>query len=72
MKLLDSSVPIIIALGWIPGFAVAKNPQVYPFDNIMPGPTNDLFYKLNASVALGQTTPADAVKQLQASLAENK
>ncbi len=51
---------------------VAKNPQVYPFDNIMPGPTNDLFYKLNASVALGQTTPADAVKQLQASLAENK
>ena len=51
---------------------VAKNPQVYPFDNIMPGPTNDLFYKLNASVALGQTTPADAVKQLQASLNENK
>ena len=51
---------------------VAKNPQVYPFDNIMPGPTNDLFYKLNASVALGQTTPADAVKQLQASLTENK
>ncbi len=51
---------------------VAKYPQVYPFDNIMPGPTNDLFYKLNASVALGQTTPADAVKQLQASLTENK
>lgn len=51
---------------------VAKYPQVYPFDNIMPGPTNDLFYKLNASVALGQTTPADAVKQLQASLNENK
>ncbi|CAB5054619.1 unannotated protein [freshwater metagenome] len=38
----------------------------------MPGPTNDLFYKLNASVALGQTTPADAVMQLQASLTENK
>jgi len=51
---------------------VAKYPQVYPFDNIMPGPTNDLFYKLNASVALGQTTPAEAVKQLQQSLAENK
>jgi ABC-type glycerol-3-phosphate transport system substrate-binding protein len=51
---------------------VAKNPQVYPFDNLMPGPTIDLFYKLNASVALGQTTPADAVKQLQASLDENR
>lgn len=51
---------------------VASRPQVYPFDNIMPGPTNDLFYKLNASVALGQTTPADAVKQLQQSLTDNK
>ena len=51
---------------------VANNPQVYPFDNIMPGPVNDLFYKLNASVALGQTTPAAAAAQLQASLAENK
>lgn len=51
---------------------VASRPQVYPFDNIMPGPTNDLFYKLNASVALGQTTPEEAVKQLQQSLADNK
>lgn len=51
---------------------VASRPQVYPFDNIMPGPTNDLFYKLNASVALGQTTPADAVAQLQKSLMDNK
>ena len=51
---------------------VASRPQVYPFDNIMPGPTIDLFYKLNASVALGQTTPADAVTQLEQSLAENK
>lgn len=51
---------------------VASRPQVYPFDNIMPGPTNDLFYKLNASVALGQTTPVDAVAQLQQSLMDNK
>ena len=51
---------------------VASRPQVYPFDNIMPGPTNDLFYKLNASVALGQTTPVEAVTQLQQSLTDNK
>lgn len=43
---------------------VAKRLQVYPFDNIMPGPICDLFYRLNASVALGQTSPADAAKQL--------
>jgi ABC-type glycerol-3-phosphate transport system substrate-binding protein len=67
----DSSV-IVNPLLKLQAKDVAKNPQVYPFDNIMPGPTNDLFYKLNASVALGQTTPADAVKQLQASLNENK
>ena len=67
----DASV-IVNPLLKIQAKDVAKNPQVYPFDNIMPGPTNDLFYKLNASVALGQTTPLDAVNQLQASLAANK
>jgi raffinose/stachyose/melibiose transport system substrate-binding protein len=51
---------------------VKKRPQVYPFDNIMPGPTIDLFYKLNASVALGQTTSSDAAKQLEDSLKQNK
>lgn len=51
---------------------VAKRIQVYPFDNIMPGPVNDLFYRLNNSVGLGQTTPANAAKQLADSLAQNK
>jgi len=26
-KILDSNFPVVIALGWIPGFAIAKNPQ---------------------------------------------
>lgn len=37
---------------------------VYPFDNVMPSPVIDLFYKVNASVFLGSTPPADAVSQL--------
>ena len=41
-------------------------PQIYPFDNLMPVPVIDLFYRLNASVLVGQTTPQDAVAQLQA------
>ncbi len=51
---------------------VRKRLQVYPFDNIMPGPVCDLFYKLNASVALGQTTPAAAAKQLAEGFAASK
>lgn len=39
---------------------------VYPFDNVMPQAVIDLFYRLNASVFLGTTTPEDAVAQLQA------
>lgn len=39
---------------------------VYPFDNVMPQSVIDLFYRLNASVFLGTTTPEDAVAQLQA------
>jgi len=37
---------------------------VYPFDNVMPSSVIDLFYKLNASVFLGGTSPEDAVQQL--------
>ena len=43
---------------------VAKRLQVYPFDNIMPGPVIDLFYRLNAAVALGQVSPSEAVLEL--------
>ncbi len=38
---------------------------VYPFDNVMPQSVIDLFYRLNATVYTGQTTPEDAVSQLQ-------
>ena len=41
-------------------------PVVFPFDSVMPQSVIDLFYRLNASVFLGQTSPADAVAQLQA------
>jgi len=40
--------------------------KVYPFDNVMPQAVIDLFYRMNASVFLGTTTPEDAVAQLQA------
>ena len=39
---------------------------VYPFDNIMPQPVIDLFYRVNATVFTGQQTAEDAVAQLQA------
>ena len=38
---------------------------VYPFDNVMPQSVIDLFYRVNATVLTGQTTPEDAVTQLQ-------
>jgi ABC-type glycerol-3-phosphate transport system substrate-binding protein len=38
---------------------------IYPFDNVMPQAVIDLFYRVNASVFLGTTTPEDAVAQLQ-------
>jgi raffinose/stachyose/melibiose transport system substrate-binding protein len=47
------------------GIKTTKN-VVYPFDNVMPQATIDLFYKLNATVLLGTTTPASAAKQLEA------
>ncbi|MBN9308372.1 ABC transporter substrate-binding protein, partial [Devosia sp.] len=39
---------------------------VYPFDNIMPQPVIDLFYRVNATTFTGQQTAEDAVAQLQA------
>ncbi|MGX5682885.1 ABC transporter substrate-binding protein [Schumannella luteola] len=46
---------------------LAETPtKVYPFDNVMPQAVIDLFYRLNASVFLGTTTPEDAAAQLQA------
>ena len=39
---------------------------VYPFDNVMPQPVIDLFYRVNATVFTGAQTAEDAVAQLQA------
>ena len=50
---------------------VAKYPQVYPFDNIMPSNVINLYYQVNNSVSLGQTTPTAAAKQLADSFTQN-
>ncbi len=39
---------------------------IYPFDNIMPGEINAMFYRLNAAVFIGQLSSQDAADQLQA------
>jgi raffinose/stachyose/melibiose transport system substrate-binding protein len=50
---------------------VTMYPQVYPFDNIMPSNVINLYYQVNNSVALLQTTPADAAKKLADSFSQN-
>jgi ABC-type glycerol-3-phosphate transport system substrate-binding protein len=45
----------------------ATDGVVFAFDSVMPQATIDLFYRLNAAVFLGTTTPEDAVAQLAAS-----
>lgn len=65
-KLSDASVitnPLLKAQA--AGIKTAKN-VVFPFDNVMPQSTIDLFYKLNATVFLGTTTPSSAAQQLEA------
>jgi raffinose/stachyose/melibiose transport system substrate-binding protein len=42
-----------------------QHPTIYPFDNIMPQQVNDQFYRMNASVFAGRTSPEAAVKTLQ-------
>jgi raffinose/stachyose/melibiose transport system substrate-binding protein len=39
---------------------------IYPFDNILPQVINDLFYRMNASVFTGRSTPQEAADELQA------
>lgn len=51
---LNSDLPIIIVLGWIPGFAVAKYPQIPSTDEIielMTAPTCTFAYAINRSAA---------------------
>jgi len=53
-RILDSDFPVVIALGWIPGFAIAKNPQDFfgeePIELITP-PTCTFAYAINHSAA---------------------
>lgn len=42
-----------------------QHPTIYPFDNIMPQQVNDQFYRMNAAVFAGRTSPESAVKTLQ-------
>lgn len=54
MKLLDSSLPIIISLGWAPGYAIAKNPEVHLNDEpieLSTPPTATFAYATNRPAA---------------------
>lgn len=54
MKLLDSNIPIIIALGWIPGFAITKNPQDLLSEEpieLITSPTCTFAYAINRPAA---------------------
>ncbi|MDH2444098.1 extracellular solute-binding protein [Amnibacterium sp. CER49] len=50
----------------------AADAKTFPFDNIMPQPTIDLFYKVNAGVFTGTVTPASAAQQLEAEFKKDK
>jgi GR25 family glycosyltransferase involved in LPS biosynthesis len=54
MMLLDSNLPIIIALGWIPGFAIAKNPEILIGEELIElstSPTCTFAYAINRPAA---------------------
>ena len=53
-KVLDSNLPIVIVLGWIPGFAIAKNPQVLLSEEpieLITAPTCAFAYAINRPAA---------------------
>jgi hypothetical protein len=52
--LLDSNRPIIVALGWIPGIAVSKNPEILANEELIElitPPTCTFAYAINRSAA---------------------
>ena len=52
--LLDSDRPIIVALGWIPGIAVSRNPQIFVNEKLVElitPPTCTFAYAINRSAA---------------------
>jgi hypothetical protein len=53
-ELLDSRVPTIIALGWIPGFAISKDPKIplrEELIELVTSPTCTFAYSMNRSAA---------------------
>ncbi len=51
---LDSDLPIIIAIGWIPGFTVSKNPQILPNEEmieLITAPIGAFAYAINRPAA---------------------
>ena len=54
MHLLDSDTPIIVTLGWIPGFAISKNPKILPGEELIElitAPTCTFAYAMNQPAA---------------------
>ena len=54
VELLDSDLPIIVALGWIPGIAVSKNPQIgidEQLVELITPPTCTFAYAINQPAA---------------------
>jgi hypothetical protein len=52
--LLDSDSPIIVALGWIPGFAISRNPQILDSEEtieLITAPTCAFAYAINRPAA---------------------
>jgi hypothetical protein len=53
-QLLDSNTPIIITLGWIPGFAISKNLHILPGEELIElitAPTCTFAYAMNRPAA---------------------
>jgi hypothetical protein len=53
-QLLDSDIPIIVTLGWIPGFAISKNLQILPSEELIElitAPTCTFAYAMNRPAA---------------------
>jgi hypothetical protein len=51
---LDSHIPVIIALGWIPGFAISKKPQILLSEELIElvtSPTCTFAYSMNRPAA---------------------
>ena len=67
MNLLDSDLPIIAALGWIPGFAIAKKSRDLLGDEpieLMTSPTCTFAYAMNRPAAVLMTDSHEKIIDL--------